>query len=197
MNQYDKGNTKEEYYENRSKRIDLLLQVAGNISYDDYVAAIKHSKKLGCTILLQRDVDEIMVNNYNPEWTLSWNANHDIQPVLCYFSVITYVTDYWAKSDEGVTQQLIEAAANLKSETNKKKRCQELANIFLTHRQMGECEAYYKILPNLNLKFSSIDTIFIPSDKKDLRSKFLKKISEDDENIKFGGKVWGVEMVFS
>ena len=139
MNQYDKGNTKEEYYENRSKRIDLLLQVAGNISYDDYVAAIKHSKKLGCTILLQRDVDEIMVNNYNPEWTLSWNANHDIQPVLCYFSVITYVTDYWAKSDEGVTQQLIEAAANLKSETNKKKRCQELANIFLTHRQMGVC----------------------------------------------------------
>ena len=132
-----------------------------------------------------------MVNNYNPEWALSWNANHDIQPVLSYFAVITYVTDYWAKSDEGVTQQLKEAAVSLRSETNKKKRCQEMANTFLTHRQMGECEAYYKILPNLNLKFSSIDTIFIPSDKRELRSKFLKKISEDDENKKHAGQVIG------
>ena len=132
-----------------------------------------------------------MVNNYNPEWALSWNANHDIQPVLDYFAVITYVTDYWAKVDEGVTQQLKEAAANLKSETNQKRRCQEMANTFLTHRQMGECEAYYKILPNLNLKYSTIDAIFIPSDRKEMRSKFLRKLTEDDENSKYGGKVMG------
>ena len=55
----------------------------------------------------------------------------------------------------------------------------------------GEIEAYYKILPNLNLKFLSIDTIFIPSDKRELRSKFLKKISEDDVNKKHAGQVIG------
>ena len=114
-----------------------------------------------------------MINNYNPEWALGWNANHDIQPVLDYFPVITYVTDYWAKSDEGVTEQLKEASLSLKSEKNQQKRCQQMANTFLTHRQISECEAYYKILPNLHLKYSSLDTIFIPTDKKELRSRFL------------------------
>ena len=66
-----------------------------------------------------------------------------------------------------------------------------MANTFLTHRQMGECEAYYKILPNLNLKYSNIDTIFIPSDRKEMRSKILRKLSEEDENSKYGGKVMG------
>ena len=66
-----------------------------------------------------------------------------------------------------------------------------MANTFLTHRQMSECEAYYKILPNLHLKYSSIDTVFIPSDKKELRSRFLKKLEDDDENSKYGGKVEG------
>merc|ERR1711940_466531 len=50
-----------------------------------------------------------------------------------------------------------------------------MANTFLTHRQMGEVIRYYKIIPNLTLKYSSVSTIFIPTDKKELRSKFLKK----------------------
>ena len=59
------------------------------------------------------------------------------------------------------------------------------------HLPMGEVEAYYKILPNLTLKYSSMDTIFIPSDKKELRSKFLIKLDEDDENYKKGTEVAG------
>ena len=191
MKQYPKGSTKEQYHENMSKRIDLLLQISGEIKYEDYIAALRWSRKYGSIVLLKRDVDEGMINNYNTEWALAWNANHDIQPVLDYFAVITYVTDYWSKSDEGVTQHLKEAAANLKSEKNQQKKCQQMANTFLTHRQMSECEAYYKILPNLHLKFSSIDTVFIPTDKRELRSRFLRKLDEDDENIKHGGKVMG------
>ena len=114
MSKFEKGNTKEEFSHNRAKRIDLMLEKAGNISYDDYVMAIKKTRKHGSTVLLKRDIDEIYVNNYNPEWAEAWNANHDIQPVLDYFAVITYVTDYWAKPDEGITQQLREAAAYLK-----------------------------------------------------------------------------------
>ena len=114
MSKFEKGNTEEEYAANRAKRIDLMLEKAGNISYDDYVMAIKKTRKHGSTVLLKRDIDEIYVNNYNPEWAEAWNANHDIQPVLDYFAVITYVTDYWAKPDEGITQQLREAAAYLK-----------------------------------------------------------------------------------
>ena len=43
----------------------------------------------------------------------------------------------------------------------------------------------------MTLKYSSMDTIFIPSDKKELRSKFLQKLDEDDENFKKGAQVAG------
>jgi hypothetical protein len=142
-------------------------------------------------VLLKRDIDETRVNNYNPEWAIAWDANHDIQPVLDFFAVITYVTDYWAKPDEGITQYLKEAAAMLKHEPDQYKRCQQMANTFLTHRQMGEVEAYYKILPSLNLKYSSVDTIFIPADTKELRSKFLRKLNEGDANYAKGSEVVG------
>ena len=66
-----------------------------------------------------------------------------------------------------------------------------MANTFLTNRQMGEAEAYYKILPNLTLKYSSVDTIFVPIDKKDLRSKFLMKLDENDANFSKGLQVKG------
>ena len=103
-----------------------------------------------------------------------------------FFAVITYITDYWAKPDEGITQYLREAAAMLKSEPDQRKKCIQMANIFLTHRQMGEVEAYYKIFPSLTLKYSDTGTIFIPTDKKELRSKFLQKLDEDDANFKIG-----------
>ena len=122
MSKYEKGATEEEYSRNRAKRIDLLLERAGNIDYDDYIMAIKTARKYGSTVLLKRDLDEIYVNNYNPEWAEAWNANHDIQPALDYFAVITYITDYWAKPDEGITQHLKEAAAILKNEKDKKKK---------------------------------------------------------------------------
>ena len=63
----NKGKTKEENYQFRAERIDEMLRIAGDLSYDDYILAIKKSKKHGSAVLLQRDVDEIYVNNYNSE----------------------------------------------------------------------------------------------------------------------------------
>ena len=80
-----KGETREEYIKYRAKRIDEMLELAGGISYDEYIKAIKESVVHGSQVLLQRDVDEIWVNNYNPEWIVAWNANHDLQPVLDFF----------------------------------------------------------------------------------------------------------------
>mgnify|MGYP001274013373 FL=1 len=122
MSKFPKGETKEEYKVNIANRIDLMLEIAGNISYENYIMAIKKTKKHGSTVLLKRDIDETRVNKYNPEWAIAWDANNDIQPVLDFFAVITYVTDYWAKSDEGITQYLKEAAANRKNEPDQYKR---------------------------------------------------------------------------
>ena len=68
-----------------------------------------------------------------------------------------------------------------------------MTNTFLKHRQMSEVEARCKIFSHLSLKFSSLDTIFIPTDEKELLKKidendiFLreqKKLEEDQENVK-------------
>ena len=187
----NKGTTKEANDVLRSKRIETMLKMAGNIKYQDYVMAIKRSKRYGSTVLLQRDLDEVYVNNYNKEWITNWNANLDIQLVPDMFGVVTYVTDYWLKPDKGMTEKLEKSAKDLRSEPEMRKRCQQLANIFLTHRQMGESEAYYKILPHLTLKYSNIATIFVPTDIKEKRSKFLMKLDKDDPNSKNGVQVKG------
>ena len=51
---------------------------------------------------------------------------------------------------------------------------------FITHRQIGECEAFFRILPHLQMKHSNIKNVFVPTGFKDNRSKFLKSISEEE-----------------
>merc|ERR1711888_519313 len=50
---------------------------------------------------------------------------------------------------------------------------------------MGECEAYYKIMPSFHLKDSNVATIMIPTGTKETRSKFMIKV---DENFDYNGK---------
>ena len=83
----------------REKRINELCTKAG-VKYDDYVKALQTTNK-GYTVVLQRDIDETFINPYNEEWMRAWNANLDLQPVLDFFAIITYVTDYYSKGDEG------------------------------------------------------------------------------------------------
>ena len=64
---------------------------------------------------------------------------------------------------------------------DKKEQMQSLIHTFLTHRQMGQAEAFYKIIPNLKMKFSTVKTVFVPTDSKEHRSKFLMKVGEKTE----------------
>ena len=78
-----------------------------------------------------------------------------------------------------------------------KERMQMLINTFLTHRQMGQAEAYYKLIPSLRMKFSTVRAVFVPNDKKELRSRFLIKVSEnEDTHDKTAFNVEGREGLF-
>ena len=180
MDKYDKENeTEEEFKKNRSDRIDELLVIAG-ATYKEYKDAIAHSVTKGHCILLERDIDEGYINAFNPEWLEAWGGNVDLQPCLDYFAVITYITDYLTKDDTGVTAILREVMKK-----NEKEECKErmkmLIHTFLTHRQMGQSEAYYKLIPSLKMRYSTVRTVFVPTDKKELRSKFLVKVDENEE----------------
>ena len=91
----------EEYRTNIRKRIEQVLVEASAggdpITYDMYERAVIQQTRKGSEVLLQRDIDEIFINNYNPEWIVAWDANIDISPVYDYYGTITYITDYFTK----------------------------------------------------------------------------------------------------
>ena len=95
----DQDTTLELYKANRMKRILKLLALAGLESESDialYEEALTFSLA-GYSVLVERDLSEIYVNSYNPEWARAWNGNTDLQVCLDYFAVITYITEYYTK----------------------------------------------------------------------------------------------------
>ena len=154
MKEYNKNEESEElFYINREKRIKQLLSVIGYDTEEDwnlYIEALSNSKR-GYSIILQRDIDEVFVNSFNPEWILAWQGNIDLQICLDFFAVITYITDYFTKDDTGTMDILIEALKNSDC-TSLKEKMLLLMNTFITHRQMGEAEAVYKIFPDFSSK---------------------------------------------
>ena len=149
------------------RRLEKLLAVAGVEGYNDKTALQVYEDALGISsygykVVHRRDIDECYVNNYNAEWIISWNSNMDLQLSLCYHSVITYVSDYFSKDDSGTMPHILEALKRLGNESLQSSMA-IVANMFLTHRQIGESEAFYKILPHLQMKHSNIDAVFLPT----------------------------------
>jgi len=158
--------------------LDSILK-HNNISKELYYESLKYTSR-GTSVVLKRNVDEIYVNNYNYEWLKAWDGNLDIQLCLDYFAILTYITDYYSKDDQGTIPFLKEAVKQCE-EGDLKSKMKCLSQAFLTHRQIGESEAYYRMLPNLHLSESNINCIFLTNGFPDTRSRFLFKL--DPENI--------------
>ena len=133
---------------------DVLTTQLPRVSLEEYEKALQSTKR-GYKIVQQRDLTEIYINPYNIEWMRAWNANMDIQVCLDYHAVITYITDYYAKEDSGLID-LINSVLTQEASEDTKERMKTVANTFMTHRQIGEAEAIYRLLPNMTLKNSNI-----------------------------------------
>ena len=78
--------------------IQKILEIKEALSEEDrnrelvaeYHKLLSLSTK-GFSVVLQRDVSEIYINNYNLEWLPVWNSNMDISPVMDIFAVLVYV----------------------------------------------------------------------------------------------------------
>ena len=108
---YVKMESPEEYKQNIRKRIDEVLKIASAggtpITYKMYEKAVIEQPRKGSEVLLQRDIDEIFINNYNAEWIINWDANIDISPVYDYYGTITYITDYFTKVSSTIWKCLL------------------------------------------------------------------------------------------
>ena len=113
-----------------------------DVNYNEYIEALGISFN-GYKVVLERDIDELYVNNYNEEMIRAWNGNMDLQPVIQFFQIITYITDFITKQDTGIMEILKEVLKDSDA-TGIKDKMKVVANCFLTHRQMGNAEATYK-----------------------------------------------------
>ena len=134
----------------------------------------------GYSIFLERHLDELFVNSYNPEWARALNGNTDLQVCLDFFAVITYITEYFTKDDTGMMSKLIEMLKKSECGTLKEKMILVM-NTFISARQMGECEAYFKIFPDMKFKNSNVGTVFVPTSRKELRSMCMIRVEEDED----------------
>ena len=85
--------------------------------------------------------------------SLEWE--HGYVTLLCYHAMITYITDYYSKDDSGL-MELIKLVLQENISESFKDQMKRVANTFLTHRQIGEAEAVYRLLPNMLLKNSNV-----------------------------------------
>ena len=79
----------------------------------------------------------------------------------------------------GLTEVLKTAMRQLGDDKDMRQKCNEMANQFMTHRQVGESEAIYKLLANMKMTYSSIATIFVPTEPKGQRRQFLQRQDPD------------------
>ena len=56
-----------------------------------------------------------------------------------------------------------------------------MKDVFLTHRQIGESECYYRLLPHMHLSESNLGTTFLHTGFN--KSRFLRKVDEDESEI--------------
>ena len=143
-----------------------------------YYEALNVTRK-GKVIVLKRTVQEIWVNNYNAEWIRAWDGNMDIQLCLDFYAICTYITDYYTKDESGTISEILKAAKECHGKSQKEKM-KALAQVFSSHRHVGESEAYYKICPELRLSQSSVQTGYEHTGFRRNRRVFLKKVGKEE-----------------
>ena len=156
---------------------ETLLQRA-NVDKKKYYEALEVSQSGAC-IILKRDPKEAYINNYNPEWMKAWDGNMDISVCLDYFAIVTYITDYYTKTESGVTKA-INAAVKASKERGDDMTAtmSHLVYAYLKSREMGESEAYYRIIPSLHLSQSNVKCTFVATGFPENRSTMLRPVNE-------------------
>ena len=85
----------------------LLINL--NVTEQNYYLAIR-SELNSPTVFLERNPNELRVNNYNSACLSAWRANMDIQFVLDVYACAMYIVSYISKAQKGMSQLLQRAS---------------------------------------------------------------------------------------
>ena len=179
----------EEYVRMIEVRIRAVLDKA-EVDFEKYHEYLAMSRT-GVKVVLQRDIAEIYVNNYNPVWLLFWDGNIDLSPVQDFFAVLTYITEYAFKPEpqELEMKRLLELAKDESME----KQMSVIAQAFQDTREMGFSEALYKVLPELIMTNSNVKKQWICVGKEEERTTRARKATKSD--VEAGLAVFQIEGV--
>ena len=95
------------------------------------------------------------------------------------FYILTFIficSDYYLKPDNKMLEFLL-AALRENQDLSLQNKLKLMKDVFLTHRQIGESECYYRLLPQMHLSESNLGTTFLHTGFN--KSRFLRKIDED------------------
>ena len=96
-----------------------------------------------------------MINPYNPQLLLAWQANMDIQMVGFVFGAAMYESHYICKDESQARKKVIaDNLAVLPEEASVRSRLSKICNALLSHRQLSQQEAAF-LMTALHLKGSS------------------------------------------
>ena len=167
----------------------LLKDLDQSRKVNIYLNALSISEK-GRDVILKRKLSERNVNNYNELFHSVWQANTDIQLGLDTHAVISYISDYVTKSDQGLTK-LLTAALNEKKNCSRFEQLNHVKRVYFFNKQTCVSEAAYRLIPGLNLKDSNIKTMFLTSGFPENRRQYFRQIPEDerqDEGMELEGR---------
>ena len=127
---------------------------------------------------LARSEEEVFINDYNPELSLMWAGNMDIQFISeNSFSIPEYITKYTVKSETSPVDPYV--TEDMESAFQK---ASKFAYNQLRNREMSAHEVVDRMLQNNGELYQISETFqFIPNTMPQFRTRALKKLSELEE----------------
>ena len=89
--------------------------------------------------LVKREAGAEMINPYNPQLLLAWQANIHIQMVGSVFGAAMYVSHYICKDESQALKKVIaDNLARLPEDASVRSRLSKIRNTLLSHRQLSQ-----------------------------------------------------------
>jgi len=131
---------------------------------------------------LKRAEEEQMINAYNPLVLELWNANMDLQMIGSAIGAARYITTYLCKPEtKDLLSKIKLKLDTLESHASERKKLRVIGHTLLTHRQVSQQEAVYRLC-SLPLKGSSRQTVFVNTSRPDHRTRLLKPLASKETN---------------
>nr|XP_029725295.1 uncharacterized protein LOC115265171 [Aedes albopictus] len=168
-------NLMEQFYVSKERIVKSFDEVLEHLqmSEETYFTALRSSiNKL--TIFYRRRSCEVDINTYNRIILNLMESNVDLQLVVDEYAVASYIVDYVAKGEAGLSKGLKDLQTELdKGDRNLQDRLRCIMNKFLNGHVISTSEAVYHCLGTPITEFSR-SAIFINTGRSDARVAFLK-----------------------